>query len=54
MSAPSPDPKRWPAILLLVAAIFPPLGTWLATLQGITVHGVTDNPNTHQPKNGRA
>src|SRR5436305_11155807 len=45
MSAPpSPDPKRWPALLLLAAAICPPLATWLASLEGITIHGLTDNP----------
>src|SRR5690348_13792313 len=44
MSAPPPNPKRWPALLLLAAAICPPLATWLVSLEGITIHGLTDNP----------
>jgi len=44
MSGSSPNPKRWPAILLLAAAICPPLATWFSTLKGFTIPGVTDKP----------
>ncbi len=44
MSDQSPNPKRWHAYLLLLAAICPPVATLLAALKGITIHGLTDNP----------
>lgn len=42
-SSPS-NPKRWPALLLLFVAICPPLATWLGSLNGLTIPGVTNNP----------
>jgi hypothetical protein len=44
MGATSPDPKRWPAWLWLAAAIFPPFGTYLATLNGGLLHSLIDQP----------
>ncbi len=39
-----PDPKRWPVLLLLGAAICPPFAAVLVTLDGIPIPGLTDNP----------